>query len=56
MRNKPSSEECPETITQECCVETKKGQAIEEVGKALLVTTNGMPNMDTIILITDFSS
>ena len=55
MRNKHSSEECPETITQECCVEMKKGQAIEVVGKAVLVTTNGMPDMDTIILLTDFS-
>ena len=34
----------------------KKGQAIEAVGEAVLLTTNGMPNMDTIILITDFSS
>ena len=34
----------------------KKGQAIEAVGEAVLLTTNGMPNMDTIIPITDFSS
>ena len=56
MRNWPSSEECSETIAEECCVEMKKGQAIEAVGEAVLLTTNGMPNMDTIIPITDFSS
>ena len=33
-----------------------KGQAIEAVGKSVLLSTNGMPSMDTIILITDFSS
>ena len=56
MRNCPSSEECSETIAEECCVEMKKGHAIETVGEAVLLTSNGMPNMDTIILITDFSS
>ena len=56
MRNWPSSEECSETIAEECCVEMKKGQAIEAVGEAVLLTTNGIPNMDTIIPITDFSS
>ena len=56
MRNWPSSEECSETIAEECCVEMKKGHAIEAVGEAVLLTTNGMPNMDTIIPITDFSS
>ena len=56
MRNWPISEECSETIAEECCVEMKKGQAIEAVGEAVLLTTNGMPNMDTIIPITDFSS
>lgn len=52
MGNWPSSEECSETIAGECCVEKKKGHAIE----AVLLTTNGMPNMDSIILITDFTS
>ena len=33
-----------------------KGQAIEAVGKSVLLSTNGMPSMDTIILITDFNS
>ena len=56
MRNWPISEECSETIAEECCVEMKKGQAIEAVGEAVLLTTNGMPNMDTIIPIADFSS
>ena len=56
VRNWPSSEECSETIAEECCVEMKKGQAIEAVGEAVLLTTNGIPNMDTIIPITDFSS
>ena len=56
MRNWPTSEECFETIAEECCVEMKKGQAIEAVGEAVLLTTNGMPNMDAIIPITDFSS
>ncbi|XP_073232039.1 uncharacterized protein [Porites lutea] len=56
MRNWPSSEEYSETIAEECCVEMKKGQAIEAVGEAVLLTTNGMPNMDTVIPITDFSS
>ena len=32
MRNWPSSEEYSETIAEECCVEMKKGQAIEAVG------------------------
>ena len=56
MRNWPSSEECSETIAEECCLEMRKGQAIEAVGEAVLLTTNGIPNMDTIIPITDFSS
>ena len=56
MRNWHSSEECSETIAEECCVEMKKGQAIEAVREAVLLTTNGIPNMDTIIPITDFSS
>ena len=56
MRNWHSSEECSETIAEECCVEMKKGQAIEAVGEAVLLTTNGIPNMDTIIPISDFSS
>ena len=34
-------------ITEECCVELKKGQAIEAVGEAVLLTTNGTPSMDT---------
>ena len=56
MRNWTSSEEYSETIAEECCVEMKKGQAIEAVGEAVLLTTNGRPNMNTIIPITDFSS
>ena len=43
MRNWPSSEECSETIAEERCVEMKKGQAIEAVGEAVLLTTNGLP-------------
>ena len=31
MKNWPSSEECFETITEKCCAEMKKGQAIEAV-------------------------
>ena len=34
----------------------KKGQAIEAVGKAVLLTTNGTPNVDTITPITGFTS
>ena len=44
------------TIAEECCVEMKKGQVIEAVVEAVLLTTNGMPNVNTIISITDFSS
>ena len=56
MRNWPSSEERCETISEEYCIEMKKGQAIEAVGEAVLLTTNGMPNMDTIIRIKDVTS
>ena len=47
MENWPSSEECFKIITEECCVELKKGQAIEAVGEAVLLTKNGTPSMDT---------
>ena len=33
----------------------KKGQAIEAVGEAVLLATNGTPNMDTFIPITYFT-
>ena len=46
MKNWPSSEECFKIITEECSVELKKGQAIEAVGEAVLIT-NGTPSIDT---------
>ena len=50
-RNWPSSEECSEAITEECCVEMKKGLAISKT--VLLTAIDGTPEMDTVIPITD---
>ena len=47
MKNWPSSKECFKIITEECCLELKKGQAIEAAGEAVLLTKNGTPSIDT---------
>ena len=51
----PKSEECLESITEECRTELKKAQALEATEETVLLASTGRPDLEACIPITDFS-
>ena len=53
--NWPKSEECLESITEECRTELKKAQALEATEETVLLASTGRRDLEACILITDIS-